>query len=44
MPVKTIPIRFDEEDYKEAGSLKGDNEAWPAYVLRLVRENKEIAR
>ena len=43
MSVKTVPVRFDGPDYKEASSLKGDDEAWPAYILRLVRENKACA-
>jgi len=41
MPVRTVPLKFDTDEYAEAASLKRKGETWPEYVLRLVRENKE---
>jgi hypothetical protein len=41
MPVKTVPLKYDQAEYDEAASLKSKGETWPGYVLRLVRENKE---
>jgi hypothetical protein len=41
MPVKTVPLKYDQAEYTEAVSLKVKGETWPEYVLRLVRENKE---
>jgi hypothetical protein len=41
MPVKTVPLAFDEKEYAEASSLKKKGETWPGYVLRLVKRVKE---
>jgi hypothetical protein len=44
MPVITVPIKFDQNEYDEASSLKANGETWPEYLLRLVRENKTQKR